>query len=146
MVIGKDEDVIHVDQEPSFIDFIFEDVVHHVLEGRWRVAKAEEYDCGFEKSFIHFEGCFPFVSFFDPDIIVPPSKVKLCVVLGTFELVEEVTNTWEWVCILDCPIVQSLVVLTWSKLSRVFFENEEKGQCLWGFGQSYVLFCRGFHW
>ena len=105
MIIGKDEDVIHIDQEPSFIDFVFEDVVHHVLEGRWQVAKAKEHDCGFKKSFIHFEDCFPFVSFFDPDIIVSSSKIKFCVVFGIFELVEEVANTWERVCILDCSII-----------------------------------------
>ena len=127
MVIGKDKDVIHVDQEPSFIDFVFEDVVHHVLEGGWQVAKAKEHDCGFEKFFIYFEGCFPFISFFDPDIIVSPSKIKLCVVFGTFELVEEVTNTLEWVCILNCPIIQSLVVLAWSNFPRVFLGNKEEG-------------------
>jgi len=144
VVIGKDEDLIHIDQEPSFIDFVLADVVHHVLGGRWQVAKAKKHDYGFKKPFIRFEGCFPFISFFHPDIIVSPSKVELCVVLGTFELVKEVANSWEQVCIFDCPIIQSSVILAWSEFPRVFLGNEEKGRCLWGFGRSYVPFAEVF--
>ena len=51
------------------------DGIHHSLEGGWRVRESEEHYCWFKQSFWGEKCSLPFVSFFDPDIIVPPLDV-----------------------------------------------------------------------
>ena len=38
------------------------------------------------------KGCFPFVSFLNPDVVIAPSNVKLSEDLGAFELVDDVRS------------------------------------------------------
>jgi len=59
------------------------------LKGRWCVTKAEGHDEWFEETERAFEGCFPFVTFADTDVIVTPADVKLCEVAGTLEFIDE---------------------------------------------------------
>ena len=47
-VFREDEDVVYVDNDPSFMGFHNEDFIHHVLEGGWRIAKAKEHDQWFK--------------------------------------------------------------------------------------------------
>jgi len=47
------------------------------LEGGWGVGQTKEHDLQFEESFGGFEGCLPFVTFFDSDVVVFPSYVEL---------------------------------------------------------------------
>jgi hypothetical protein len=47
------------------------------LKGGWRVCEAKKHYHWLEQSFWHKEGCFPFISFFDVDVVVPPSYIKL---------------------------------------------------------------------
>ena len=47
-VWGVDEEVIHVDDEPSFSDHITERVIHELLEGSRGVGESEEHDGRFE--------------------------------------------------------------------------------------------------
>ena len=42
-----DEHVIHIDDQPSFVDEVLEGMVHVCLESGGGVAKSEEHDCGF---------------------------------------------------------------------------------------------------
>ena len=39
-----DEHVVHVDNQPSFVDEVLEGVVHVRLEGGGRVAKSKKHD------------------------------------------------------------------------------------------------------
>ena len=48
MVGGGDEEIIHVDNEPSFSNHVSERVVHESLKGGGGVAQAEEHYSGFE--------------------------------------------------------------------------------------------------
>ncbi|EGN91456.1 hypothetical protein SERLA73DRAFT_67371, partial [Serpula lacrymans var. lacrymans S7.3] len=50
-------------------------VVHHGLEGRWRVGKSEKHDKGFKQAAIGPESGLVFVSFLDSDVVVSPSYV-----------------------------------------------------------------------
>ena len=74
---GIDEEIIHVDNEPSFGNHIAKGVIHETLEGGGGVGKSEEHHCAFEKSFMGNEGCFPFVTVLDSYIVVPPPDVEL---------------------------------------------------------------------
>ena len=49
---GGDEEVIYVDDEPSFSDHALEGVIHELLECSGRVTETEEHHRGFEESLV----------------------------------------------------------------------------------------------
>jgi len=77
VVVSMDQDVVHIDGYPSFSYFFFEDVIHHGLECCGGVGESEKHYFWFEQSLVGGEGCFPFVSFLDPDIVISPSHIEL---------------------------------------------------------------------
>ena len=79
---GIDEEIIHIDDEPSFGNHVTERVVHETLEGGGRVGKPEEHHGRFEKSFMGDKGCFPLVTVFDLHVVIPPPNVELGEDLG----------------------------------------------------------------
>ena len=79
---SEDQDVIHEHNYNPFINELFENVIHHCLEGCWTVCEAEENDKGLIQATVGLEGCFPLISFFYMHIVVPPVNVKLCEVLS----------------------------------------------------------------
>ena len=87
-VRGGDEEVVHIDDEPSFSDHVLEGVIHESLECGRGIAKAEEHDGGFEESFVGDEGRLPLVTIFDMDVVVPLTDIKLGEVAGVFQLVD----------------------------------------------------------
>ena len=74
---GVDEEIIHVDNEPTFGNHVAEGVVHEMLECGGGVGKSEEHYGGFEKSFVGNKGCFPLVTVLDSHIVVSPPDVEL---------------------------------------------------------------------
>ena len=79
---GVDEEIIHIDDEPSFGNHVAEGVVHESLKGSGGVGESEEHYCGFEKPLMGDEGGFPLVTVFDPYIVVSPPDVELGKDLG----------------------------------------------------------------
>ena len=75
--MGGNEHVVHVDDQPSFSQFLFEYGVHHHLEGHGGVGEAEEHNCRLEQSFVGDEGGLPFIALFDSHVIVTPLDVEL---------------------------------------------------------------------
>ena len=69
-VIREDEEIIHIDDEPSLSNHVSEGVIHKPLEGGRGVAQSKEPDSWFEKPFLSDEGSFPLVSFLDPNIVI----------------------------------------------------------------------------
>ena len=97
----------------TLINEILEDVVHHHLEGSQAVGEAKEHNQGFEKASIRLEGSFPLVSLFDPYIVISPSYVQLCEVLGlgVRDLVDDIRDEGEWIGILHCHRIKLSVIL-----------------------------------
>jgi len=89
---GEDEEVIHIDDEPSFSDHVSEGIVHKSLEGGGGVGEAEEHNGRFKEAFVGDEGSLPLMSVLDADVVVAPSNVKLSEDLGIFEFIDEVGN------------------------------------------------------
>jgi len=87
---GEDEEVIHVDDEPSFCNHVPEGVVHESLKSGRGVGEAEEHNSGFKETFMGDEGSFPLVSIFDADIVVAPPNIELCEDFGIPEFIDEV--------------------------------------------------------
>jgi hypothetical protein len=46
------------------------------LEGGWGVGESEEHNGWFKQAFVGDEGCLPFVSFFDANVVVAPTDVE----------------------------------------------------------------------
>ena len=88
----------------TLVNEIFENVVHHHLEGSRAIGEAKEHDQGFEEASIHPEGGLPLVSLFDPYMVISPSYVQLCEVLGfgVRDLVDDIQDEGEWIGILHC--------------------------------------------
>jgi hypothetical protein len=84
-----DEYVVHVDRYPSFSELCCKYSVHHGLEGGRRVGKAKEHDLGFEETLVGYECCFPFISFLDSDVVIPPSYVELGKEGGSLNVIDQ---------------------------------------------------------
>ena len=70
IVVSRNEDIVHVDEEPTSIELFDEDIVHHVLERCGRVAESEEHYSGLKEAIFCNEGSERFVSFCNPDVVV----------------------------------------------------------------------------
>jgi len=78
IVVGGNEDVVHVDKQFGWVlhPHFPEHTVHGSLEGCRGVGQPKEHYSGFEQAFGCFEGGLPLVSFFNSDIIIPPSYAE----------------------------------------------------------------------
>ena len=48
LVRGEDEEIIHVDDKPSFSNHVLEEVIHETLECDRRVVEAKKHDSRFK--------------------------------------------------------------------------------------------------
>ena len=126
---GGNEEVIHIDDEPSFSDHISEGVIYESLECGGRVTKAKEHDGGFEEPFVGDEGCLPLVTILDADIVVPLTNVEFGEVTNVFQLVYKVGDEREEICIMGGVFVKVLVVIAGVEFAVLLFDEEEGG-CL----------------
>ena len=74
---GIDEEVIHIDDKPTFGNHVMEGVIHKLLESSGGVSESKEHNCGFEQSLVGNEGCLPLVTILDSHIVVSPTNVEL---------------------------------------------------------------------
>ena len=103
-----------------------EDGVHKGLEGRGSVTKTKGHDEWLEEAERALEGCFPFVTFADTDVIVTPADVELCEVTRSLELIDEFGNKRKGSGILDGDIVNGAIVLDGPKGATAAFGDEEE--------------------
>ena len=90
VIVRVDEEVVHVNDELSFCDYIPERIGHKSLKSGGRVGHAKEHDSGFVESLVGNEGGLLLVTIFDLDVVISPSYIKLGEDLGIFEFVDEV--------------------------------------------------------
>jgi len=76
-----------------------------VLEGGGGVGQPEEHYLWFEQPFWCFESSLPLVSFFDLDIVVPPSYVEFGEEGLSLELFQNRFYQGERVVVADCLLV-----------------------------------------
>jgi hypothetical protein len=74
---APNKNIIQIDCNFAFSNQICEDSVHQRLERGGRVGKPKEHDAWFKKTLVSDEGCLPFIAFFDPNIMVTPTNIKL---------------------------------------------------------------------
>ena len=88
----EDQDIVEVHTYNTFSNQILEDVIHHHLEGGRGIGQSKKHHQGFEKSLICTKSCLPLITIFHTHIIVSPTNIELCEVLGSSELVYKVQN------------------------------------------------------
>ena len=85
--VGRvDEEIIHVDDEPSFCNHVMKGIIHEVLEGGRGISETEEHHGWFEESFMGDESSFPLMSILDSDIIISPLDTKLVKIFAPWSL------------------------------------------------------------
>ena len=106
-----DEDVIEVHTDHSLHNKVLKDLIHHCLEDRRTVCKAKEHHQWFKQLTTHPKCSLPLVTFLHLHILVPPSHVQFCEVLGAMKLIDKVQNKRERVVILDRHCIEGMIVL-----------------------------------
>ena len=134
---GVDEEIIHIDDKPSFSNHVVEGVIHEALEGSGGVGEPEEHYGRFKESFMGNEGCFRLVTILDSYVVVPPSDIKLGEDLGILQLVYEVGDEGKRVGIANGVFVNVAVVLAGAE-SAILLLDEEEGGGLRRIGRSYL--------
>ena len=124
--VGRvNEEVIHVNDEPSFCDHIVKGVIHEALESGRRIGKTKEHHSGFEESLMGDEGGFPLMPVFDSDIIVSPLDIELGKDFHPLEFIDKVRNEGKRVCFLmkkkgnTCGELEGQILLVFRFLSRM---------------------------
>jgi hypothetical protein len=120
-------DVVHVYGEPPLGHLFLKYCVYHHLEGGRRVSKAKEHYSGFKEAFQGEEGGFPFIPWFDPDIVVPPVDIELSEEGAATEAVNSLQDQRGDIVILLHPLIDRPVVLDQAELPVFLFDKEEVG-------------------
>ena len=78
---------------------------------------------------VGLEGCLPLVTFLYLHVIVSPSYVQFCKVLG-LRAGNPIYNIWDegkWICVLYCHRIELLVVLNEPEFSILFINEKRLG-------------------
>ena len=125
VIISSNEDIVHVDEEPSSNQLMDEQVIHHMLKNGRRIAQAEEYNCQFKQSIFHDKHSFSFMFFSNADIVVTCAYVHFCEQLFSFQFVNQIGNAREGVGV-DGPFIDKTIILTGLFISRFLLNKEER--------------------
>ena len=128
---GMNEEIIHVNDKPSFCNHVMKGVIHEVLESGRGIGETKEHHGWFIEFLMCDKGSFPLMPIFDSDIIVSPSNIKLGEDFRPLEFIDKVGNEGKRVCITDSVFINIAIVLAGSKATVLLFDKEERG-CLWG--------------
>jgi hypothetical protein len=123
----EDKNVVEIDGDDTLDDKVFEDLVHHRLEGRRAVGQSKVHHEWFKQTAIRSKRRFPFITFLYPHIVIPPADVELGEVLRAFESVDEVVNEGKGVAILSGDQVERAIVLDKAKPSVFLLDDEDRG-------------------
>ena len=109
LVLGKDQNVIEIDQD-EVICVGVEYEVHHTREC-WRgIGKPKRHDSALIRAKARSESCLWDIFFTDVNLVIPHMEVNLGKHLCTFELLKQFIDVGKWVFILDCLLVQWAVI------------------------------------
>ena len=64
-------------------------MIHHSLKRGGGVGKTEEHDSGFKQPAVGLEGGFPFIAFFDANIIIALAEVQFGEDFSSFEFINQ---------------------------------------------------------
>ena len=86
---GVNAEIIHIDLEPSFCNHIRENMIHKCLEGGRGVIETEKHDHRFIETKRSDKGCLPLIRLLNPNVVIPPTNVKLGEINKVLHIVNE---------------------------------------------------------
>ena len=125
-VRGGDEEVIHIDDEPSFSDHVSEGIIYELLECGRRVTQVKEYDCWLKKSFMDNKGSFPLMTVFDSYVVISQTNIRLGEVSSLFQLVYKVGDEEKGICIARSMFIEIVIILARAEFAILLFYKEEE--------------------
>src|ERR1700679_937593 len=84
--LGKDQNIIQVDDNNAFGNEFPKDIIHHGLERSRAIGQAEKHYKWFEEASIGSKGCLELVSFLYSDIVEAPPNIHFGKVYGSSNL------------------------------------------------------------
>src|SRR6266436_3165512 len=103
------------------------DVIHHCLEHCRGVAQSKEHDSWFKQALVSPECGLPLITLLDPHVVEPPAEVEYGEELSTMEAGQDIGDEGEGVGVLDCDLVQLLIVLYEVKRTILLLDEEHRG-------------------
>ena len=116
------QDVIKVYNDRN-IKVFYQGFVDIALEVSRVIKKTEKYHLVLEMAMPHLKSCFLFVTFSNSYLIICICQVQLSKIFGITQTIEQFINQGQWVAIVDCQIVELLIIYIQIK-ATVFFLNK----------------------
>ena len=92
-ILRGDEDVVdvHPYKDPQVVS---KDIIHPVLERRWRITEAKGHNNPFEGAKFRVEGGFPDIFVVDSNLVEPTNKVDSRKYCGTPQCTQDGLDRW----------------------------------------------------
>ena len=87
LIWREDENIVHINDDDTFINHIRKDVIHHGLKGGWGIAHPKEHYGGFEKPPVCFKCCLPLVTILNSYVIIPLMDIEFGELMSSLQLV-----------------------------------------------------------
>ena len=84
---------------------------------------SKEHNQGFIEAVGSGESSLPLISFFDVNVVVPPSYIYLREVFCSFQFIDEGGDEWEWVCVFDSMLIEIPVILAGVEASILLLDK-----------------------
>jgi hypothetical protein len=85
-------------------------VIDEILEGCWGIGENKWHNQGLEKAISSPEGGLLFLPFYHLNKVIGPMNVQFHKPLCPRQVYEGILHEGKWVAVLDCPLINSLVV------------------------------------
>jgi len=123
---GVDENIIEVHTHYSFHIKVLKYLIHHCLEGRRTVCKAEEHYQWFEQPATCAKCSLPFITLLYSHILITLLHIQLHQVFCTMKLIDKVKHERKGVAILDSHQIEGAIILD-NMQPTILLLNEEDG-------------------
>ena len=97
------------------------------MKGSGGIGQSEEHHHRLEEPFGGEERCFPFIPFFDANVVVSPSYIEFGEKSAAGEAVNGLRYERGYVMVLLGPSVDWAIILDWAELPVFLFDEEEVG-------------------
>ena len=124
--VREDEDVIQINDAED-VEEIAKTIVSVSLERSRSVGEAEGHNEVFEVAIAGTESGFVFVAFCNPQLVVCIHHIQPGKVFRIFEAVEKLRDEREGIAVLDCDVVELVIVDTKTEGAIRLFDEENWG-------------------
>jgi hypothetical protein len=107
--VGVNEGIIEI-CSAKLVEIGSENIIDEIFEGCQGIGETKWHNQELEKAISGLEGCLPFLPFCHSNEVIGPTDVQFHKPLCPRQVHEGVLHEGKWIAVLDCPLVNSLVV------------------------------------